>query len=89
MKNCFKYICGDCGEATFLSARRRTSRSAPRCAACGSTRLDPSEWSIAPYRLLCSEQARRVQMDDRQEQQNIGKSTRCKEAEETEKGEES
>ena len=34
-KGTFKYICEDCSEATYVSARQRTSRFLPKCTSCG------------------------------------------------------
>lgn len=47
MKRRRKYVCEDCGEYTFFSTYRMTSRSMPRCSYCGSTFLSPSKRSKA------------------------------------------
>ena len=58
-RNRFKFICGDCGAATFFTAAERTSRFLPRCSACGSARLEPSRASEARTRLPMAEDERR------------------------------
>lgn len=44
----YKYICEDCNEPTWLSARERTSRFKPRCSNCGSPWIVPSKASKGP-----------------------------------------
>ena len=36
-----KYVCADCGKGTMLPLRAFDRRTRPRCAVCGSLRLDP------------------------------------------------
>lgn len=43
----YKYICDECGEATFLNARERTRRAGMQCQFCGCRRLEPSRCSEA------------------------------------------
>lgn len=44
---CYKYICEECGEATFFNRRERTRRSKMRCSHCGSGYMEPSPSSFA------------------------------------------
>jgi hypothetical protein len=50
-KNKFKYICAECGTERWMSSRDRGSRFSPRCYSCGSTWLDPSDYSRGPDKL--------------------------------------
>ncbi len=70
-KNTFKYVCSDCGAATWLSARQRLRRAIPRCGACGSTRLDPSRCSDAKVRLRLAEKEHGRQKRKRMSDQNF------------------
>jgi len=71
MRNRFKYICRDCGSATWLSAPQRNRRHIPRCAACGSSWLDPSKRSEAKERVPLANDESVIQRRLREEQQNI------------------
>lgn len=43
----YKYICLDCGEATWFDCRERTRAAGIQCKYCGSRRLEPSKKSLA------------------------------------------
>ena len=52
MRNKRKYICLDCGKATYFSKRERNSRFRIQCRHCGSHALDPSERSLVKEEIL-------------------------------------
>jgi hypothetical protein len=70
-RNQFKYMCGDCGYETWLSAGERNSKFRPRCIACGGVHLDPVKGSEAKQRLPEIHYARKRQIELNEEKQNI------------------
>ena len=69
----FAYICEDCQEKTFLSARERSSRFRPRCSFCGSAHLHSSPRSIAPERMDAISHEQATQKARREKIMNIKK----------------
>jgi len=47
-----KFICDECGDATFFSARERQKKSRPQCRWCGSYSIFPAPKSLVKEEIL-------------------------------------
>ena len=67
----YKYICDECGVATWLSVRERNSRFKPRCSACGSLWLEPSSSSKGPDKITEAQDAAKQSIDQMNKKMGI------------------
>ena len=51
MRNKFKFLCDECGAENWFPRIAFARHTRPRCSACGSSWLTPSEHSVAADRL--------------------------------------
>lgn len=71
MRGRFKYVCGECGENTWLTNRDRGRAAACRCEHCGSLRINPTKKSTASQKIAAARIAAMEAKDLNRQKQNM------------------